>query len=211
MLPRERVPRRLQLGLHLLRRNPGVLRRAHGRVGPEVDDGDAPAGRQVALQVPEVLLALVDVVVHVDEKHQVHLPRKLRVVEGSLHRLHVRAAFLLRPLREVLHHVGLHVDRVHLALGQHGREPRGEIAGAGADVRHDRAGIELQRRNYLMRLLPGVAIRIVEDMRPLLCVLELMLVGMGRLRVGDRPEKEHQEKNLRQSRPHGARSRSWKT
>jgi hypothetical protein len=79
----------------------------------------------------------------------------------ALHRHQVLHAGLLRALAEVLDHVGLGVDGVDAALRRHVGEAHREVAGAGADVRHDGVGRKLQRLDHLVRLLPGVARRVI--------------------------------------------------
>ena len=76
----------------------------------------------------------------------------------------------------------LDLDREHgcradpTACGEIARE----VAGAGAEVGDRRPGGSLQRRDQLRRLLPGVALRIVEDLRPVLDVVEPKCVAVAR-------------------------------
>ena len=93
------------------------------------------------------------------------------------------------------HHVGLDVDGVDLGLGQHVREAHAEVAGAGADVGDDRVGLERERLDHLVRLLPFVAFRVVEDARPALGVVEVVLVLGDGLRRGRRRNEEQRDDN----------------
>ncbi|MGZ5139231.1 MAG: hypothetical protein ACXWCX_15645 [Burkholderiales bacterium] len=43
-------------------------------------------------------------------------------------------------------------------------------------------GLQCQRLNHLVRLLPRISLWVIEDLRPLLGVTEAVLVRMGRLR-----------------------------
>src|SRR5690606_41660129 len=55
------------------------------------------------------------------------------------------------------------------------RQARDEVAGAGAEIDRGHARLELEQRDHLVRLLPGLALRVVEPPRPLLGVLEPVL------------------------------------
>ena len=80
----------------------------------------------------------------------------------------------LCALGEVAHHVGLDVGRDHLALRNRAREPDREVAGTRADVRDRHRGLERERGDHLVGLLPGITTRIVELLRPLIRMLEAM-------------------------------------
>ena len=120
-------------------------------------------------------------VVDIDEQREVDGLGQPRIVERGLHHAHIGEALALRALAEMLHHVGLDVGGVDRRLRQHAREAHGEVARARADVGDHRIGLERERVDHLMRLLPGVAARIVEDRRPARGVAELVLVRRRRL------------------------------
>jgi len=185
MLLHQPQPRASQFVLDALRRDARRARRPSRRIELEVDHRDPSAGRERGGQAPEVRGALLDVVVDVHQQHHVHLLRQPRIFRHALDRLQVRQALLAGALAQVLDHVGLHVHRVHLALRQHVRQANGKIARPRPDVGDLGVGRELERLDDFMRLLPGVALRVVEDARPALGVLEPVL----RVRVlrGRRP------------------------
>ena len=136
-------------------------------------------------------------VVGVDEEREVHPLRQPRVIGRRLHGEDIGELLALRALGEVAHHVGLDVRRVDPALRQHAREAHREVAGARADVGDHRIGLERERLDELVRLLPGVALGVVEDLRPFLRIAELVLVRMRRLRGGARKEADSQQETDR--------------
>ena len=71
-----------------------------------------------------------------------------------------RSSFTLNPARDGFDHLGLHVFRIHTAVGSDpAREPDCEPAAAGAEIGDDAAVANLQRVHDAIGLLPVLAIR----------------------------------------------------
>jgi hypothetical protein len=127
--------------------------------------------------------------VDIDEEREIHLLGKARIVGATRHRLQVLQSFTPRAFSEVAHHVGLDVDGVNGSLGVHVREAHGEVPGAGADVGDKRVAAKIEGADHFVRLLPGVSLRVVEDVRPLFGVAETMAMRVRRLRGRDRTKR----------------------
>src|SRR5262245_43305893 len=115
----------------------------------------------------------------------------------------------MAPLGQISHHVGLDVDGVNVAPRHSAGQAHGEVARARADVGHEGVGGEGEGANHVVGLLPGVARGIVEDARPALCVLELVLVVPARVRPGapgSRQDDQGQKSRPSQP-PNGASAR----
>src|SRR4029079_14341575 len=82
----------------------------------------------------------------------------------------------LRAFAQRAHHVGLDIDREQLAVGYAGRDTHGEVARAGAEIGDTAPGLQLQRIEDLIGLLPGIASGIVELFGPMLCILKRAVV-----------------------------------
>lgn len=64
------------------------------------------------------------------------------------------------------------------------RETRGEVTRTCTNVGYDGIRRQRQRLYYFVRFLPRIALRIVENLRPLLRILEVVLMRVRRLRCG---------------------------
>src|SRR5262249_56052325 len=103
---------------------------------------------------------------------------------------------------EVPHHARLGVDAVYDALGRGARQAHREVAGARTDVGDRRVRRDRERRDHLAGLLPGVARRIVEDLRPALGVGEAVLVHL--LREGGGTERREDRRDGETAQLHAA-------
>ena len=148
------------------------LREAHlfgrsepARARPVLDDRNAPARSQRREEPARVGDATVDLLVDVREEDEVAaVRREPRIVEAGAHQHDVRELPLRDPPLEGLEHRVLDVRRVDAPRrSDDPREPFREVAGAGTHVGHDGAGAQAQRRDDVVRLLPGVAAGDVEN------------------------------------------------
>jgi len=96
-------------------------------VEPEVDDREASARTQPLAQSREVGRAIGDVVVRVDDEHEIDRLAQARIRLGRLAREQVREPLTLGAIREVADHRGLDVEREHAALGHGPREAQGGL------------------------------------------------------------------------------------
>ena len=124
------------------------------------------------------MLALIDVVIYIDEDDEIRFLRQARVARLGGDRLKIFQSLTPGAFVEIFHHVRLSVHAVHAALRCHVREAHREIAGARTDIRNHGVGFELQRFDDFVRLLPGVALRIVESLGPFLRIIETVLTGV---------------------------------
>lgn len=135
-----------------------------------------PAGERLH-DLAEIGLSILDVMIGVTDEHEIHRGRDTRVVLRGQQRLDVAEPLLLRPLSQIAHHVGLHVDGQHLSLRHGPREAHREIAGARPEIGDAGRGRERERGHHGVGLSPGVPRRIVGAFGPLLGVVEM--VGAG--------------------------------
>ncbi|MBP1690223.1 MAG: hypothetical protein H6Q34_796 [Deltaproteobacteria bacterium] len=151
-----------------------------------IDDRYAPARLQRVAESPQIREPMVEMVVGVDDQHQVEgVRREPRIVERCQDRNDARGPFLLGAGAQVRDEIGLGVDREDDARrADNGIEIAAEIAGAGAEIGDPHAGSESERRDQLARLLPGVARWIVEDAAPVLDVGEVVATARGCLEEG---------------------------
>ena len=118
--------------------------------------------------------------IDVHHQHQIDFRRQPRIVSATRNRKDIGEALALGAFGQIFHHVGLDVHAVYPALRDGVREAHREIPGSGADIRHRCVGREPEGAYDLVRLLPGVALGIVERLRPFLRVAEAVLVrGRG--------------------------------
>ena len=130
------------------------------RLGAELDDRDAAAGRELPLaHAAEVRRALLEVVVGVAGEDQVHRLGQLGIVGGGEHGAHVGEPFLPGLPDDVVVHAFVDVHRVDAPLGpDRARQPEGEVAAAGAEVGDLRARRQREVRDHALGLLPLVAV-----------------------------------------------------
>ena len=89
-----------------------------------------------------------------------------------MHRAYIRELLLPRALPQVADHVGLDVGRDHVPLRHGTREANREVARTRTDVRDGHRRCQRERGDHRVRLLPCIARRIVEHLRPLVRILE---------------------------------------
>src|SRR5580692_10170964 len=98
-----------------------------------------------------------------------------------------------RSFAEVAHHVRLDIGGKYFAFRDALCNPHAEIAGARSDIGDKRSVLQMQDVQNLLRLLPGIAFRIIELLGPFLRIFESMMEGaigwavhlMARFRVLD--------------------------
>ena len=135
------------------------MRRSEPALSPVVvDHRDAPAGREVAPQVAEVGRAVLEVVVGVDDEHEIDAAvGKGRIFEAAEDHLHVGQVFLRHALPKVFVHLLVDVDRVDLPVGPGcRRETKREIAASRAEVGDAIPRTDAERGDHPLRLLPFV-------------------------------------------------------
>ena len=82
-----------------------------------------------------------------------------------------------RSFAEVAHHVRLDIGGKYLAFRDALCHPHAEVPGARADIGDKRSALQRQGVQKLLRLLPGVAFRIIELFGPFRRIFELMIEG----------------------------------
>ena len=127
-----------------------------------------PLGRNDLAQSGEVCGAVLDVVIRVDDQDEVDRFGKIGGVRARPHGLEHAQVLAMRPLAEVLQHLGLDIDGEHPSFRHPLGEAHAEISGAGAEIGDDSRGRELQRVQHLVGLLPGITVRIIELLWPTL-------------------------------------------
>ncbi len=155
-----------------------------------------PPGFEVAGEVLQVDLALLDVMEHVVDEREVDSWRQQGIVELGEYGFDVGDALLGAQLDDVLEKLLVDFDRVQLAARpDRTRQRQAEHSGSGADVRDEHAGLELERRDDFADFQALKARGRVERLDPLLGGSRAQLRG-GRLG----PAGRRQERRQRQQR-----------
>jgi len=82
-----------------------------------------------------------------------------------------------RSFAEVAHHIRLDIGGKYFAFRDALCNPHAEIPGARADIGDKRSALQMQGVQNLLRLLPGIAFRIIELLGPFLRIFESMMEG----------------------------------
>ena len=80
------------------------------------------------------MIARADVVVDINQNHQINRPWNLRIFGFALNCRQISQPLFFSPFTEMAHHIGFQIDRVDPPSRQHMREPHREVSGAGADI-----------------------------------------------------------------------------
>ncbi len=136
-----------------------------GAVEGVVDHIDPSPRAQGLSELARIRWPVGDVVPRVHDEYPVHRRGLKRCVVGSpLPHLHVREPFPFGAFAHVSDHVRLDVDSDDRASCSDGFGQMGqEVAGSRADVSHRMPGVQPHQRDDLVRLLPGVALRVIEN------------------------------------------------
>src|SRR5436309_3674332 len=160
---------------------PVLARRTRGRIDilAEVDDRNPPSRGESALEPAQIVQPVIDVVVGV------HDEEKIRAAGGQTRRIR-RAKLGTDVFQALLRNTALHVpDHVRFGIqspdrpliADDGREVFQEVARSGAKIRDSLTRLQAQLPDDLGRLLPKVAVGIVEYRSPMLHVPETMMRG----------------------------------
>jgi hypothetical protein len=147
------------------------------RLGSIVDDRHPCLDPKLVLEASEVINSAVDVVIGIADEDQIHGLRKMGIRGLGQDADQIGESFPTGTIIEIEDHVGLDVHPVHDTPGKSGGEAHGEVARAGADVRHHEIVSGCQQRYYGVGVLPGFTFGVLETLGPLLRVLE---AAMGR-------------------------------
>ena len=133
----------------------------------EIDDGDTAIGLQRGAQLPQQVVRLGDLVVHVDKQRGIDaVARQARVRRRAENEADVAQPGTAYPglqFRQVARHDVLREDdalRPHLR-----RDAHGVIAGSGTDVGDVVAGLDPQPRHHLCRFAGLIAVGLIVPLR----------------------------------------------
>ena len=98
-------------------------------------------------------------------------------VGACLHRHEIDQMLTSRSFTEIAHHVRLDIGGKYFAFRDALCNPHAEITGARAGIGDKRSALQMQDVQNLLRLLPGIAFRIIELFGPFLRIVESMIEG----------------------------------
>jgi hypothetical protein len=121
--------------------------------------------------------SVADVVISVHDERNIDRLGEIDRVGACLHRHEVDQMLTSRSFAEVAHHIRLDIGGKYFAFRDALCNPHAEIPGARADIGDKRTALQMQGVQNLLRLLPGVAFRIIELFGPFLRIFESMIEG----------------------------------
>jgi len=127
----------------------------------EVDDGNAPIGLKVLLEVGKVRHPLFEVMIGIAGENEVDaVVRQAGVVRARQYDFDVLVSFVLYSLGEVGIHLRIDIHGVYVSGGPHGiRQSKRKIATSRPEVCDLVSCLDLQGLNDFLWVLPFIAVK----------------------------------------------------